>query len=280
MQVCIVFPTAGKDKKSLSVPLLRPAPRKYIGARQGWRSVICVKITWKISQCNPSPLLSQRLHTGSGPQRASELEVNKRDHPTGGPSTGTCLKRLARYSSGRNGCWRRGNSGRSGCQICRPSPILFLHHICGSPIFQFHAVIFLSRVVVLCQTPPTLQYIAVLCSMSSPSARPFDLVTSSPAPAVYPEHSSPYSERDTPSASAAWDGRSSTTSVPLPQRQVVVRRVVRGVIPSRTAITGHPDQNHRTGTGFRNLSKLGDGQLLHRRPRCSNHVSPPHTRLS
>lgn len=137
--------------------------------------------------------------------------------------------------------------------------------------------LFLSRVEVLCETPPTLYR----CTMQyvKPARPSLDLVTSSPAPAVYPEHSSPCSERHAPSASATWDGRSSTTSVPLPQRQVVVRRLVRGVIPCRTAITGHPDQNHRTGTGFRNLSKLADGQLLHRKPRCSNHVSP-HTRLS
>lgn len=75
------------------------------------------------------PLLSQRLHTGSGPQRASELEVNKRDHPTGGLSTGTCLKRLARYSSGRNGCWRRGNSGRSGCRVPPFSNSFFASHL-------------------------------------------------------------------------------------------------------------------------------------------------------
>lgn len=155
MQVCIVFPTAEKDKKSRSVSLLRPAPRKYIAARQGWRSVICVKITWKISQCNPSPLLSQRLHTGSGPQRASELEVNKRDHPTGGPSTGTCLKRLARCSSGRNGCWRRGNSGRSGCHVPPFSNSFFASHLRQPdfPIPRRHSP---SRVEVLCQTPPTL----------------------------------------------------------------------------------------------------------------------------
>lgn len=197
------FPTAEKDKKSLSVSLSGQYLTSYIEARQGWRSVICVQITWKMSLCNPS-LLSQRLHT-SGPQRASKLEVNKRDHPTGGLSTGTCLKRLARYSLGRMDV----GEGWELWKVRLPCAALLQFFFCITwrqldfPIPRRHShyiPLFLSRVELLRETPPTLyrctmQYVNPVC----PS---LDLVTSSPAPAVYPEHSSPYSERDTSSASA------------------------------------------------------------------------------
>lgn len=131
MQVCIVFPQPRKTKSLYPCPFSGQYLTSYIEARQGWRSVICVQITWKMS------LVMQSIPPiAEAPHQRTPTGIKTRGQQTGSSHgraiNGYLPEETGAVQLGRDGCWRGTGTLEGPPAVCRPSPILFLHHMAAA----------------------------------------------------------------------------------------------------------------------------------------------------